>query len=116
MGRDDIRWFDLFSRPGTRRDFVRVGASAAALVALGGNLPARRGDRVPRFRADPFTLGVASGDPHPDGMVLWTRLDAAAVAEAAGPDAPVPVRWELADDDAFRRVLRSGETLALPEL
>jgi alkaline phosphatase D len=85
------------------------------VVALGG-LPARRGDAARRFRSDPFTLGVASGDPTPDGVVIWTRLDATAVAEANEPFARVPVTWELASDDAFRRPVRTGEVLTLPEL
>ncbi|MBW3535888.1 MAG: alkaline phosphatase D family protein [Gemmatimonadetes bacterium] len=116
MKTDDLQWYHLFELRGTRRDFLRAGGSAAALVAMGGALPARRGDAAPRFRADPFTLGVASGDPMPDGVVLWTRLAADTVAEAAGLGTRVPVRWEVADDEAFRRVARRGEALALPEL
>jgi alkaline phosphatase D len=56
---------------------------------------------VPRF-----TLGVASGYPRPDGMVLWTRL--------TGPGLPhqVPVRWEVAEDDTFRRVVAHGTETA----
>ena len=60
----------------------------------------------------PFPLGVASGEPAPDGMVLWTRL-------LDLPDDPAPafpVRWEIAADEAFRTVLRAGEAVALPEL
>jgi alkaline phosphatase D len=112
---DDLRWFDLFGRRCTRRDFVRVGAGASALVALGA-LPARRGDSARPFRSNPFTLGVASGDPTPGGVVLWTRLDPQAVAESSGPSARVPVTWEIAEDQQLRRGLRSGEVLALPEL
>ena len=42
-----------------------------------------------------FALGVASGHPKPDRLVLWTRL--------SGADLPdkVDVRWELAHDEAF---------------
>src|SRR5687767_13087558 len=69
MGLEHLHWFDLLHRPGTRRDFVRLGAGAVALVAAGGALPARRADAAPRFRSDPFDLGVASGDPLPDGVV-----------------------------------------------
>lgn len=116
MGLEDLRWHGLFDRRGTRRDFLRAGGSAAALVALGGTLEARRGDRIPRFASDPFAFGVASGDPHPDGVVLWTRLDPAAVADADGPLSRVPVRWEVAEDEAFRKVARRGDALAIPEL
>ncbi|MGH7475344.1 MAG: alkaline phosphatase D family protein [Longimicrobiales bacterium] len=112
----DLHWYDVFRSGGTRRDFLRVSGSAAALVALGGALPARRGDRRLAFRSDPFKLGVASGDPLPGGVVLWTRLAAEAVAEAGGAGVPVAVRWEVAEDDEFRRGVRTGEVLALGEL
>jgi alkaline phosphatase D len=56
---------------------------------------------------DPFGLGVASGDPAQDSVVLWTRLDPA-------PATPVPVRWELADDEQFSRLRARGEVLAEP--
>ena len=55
----------------------------------------------PRFRDNPFTLGVASGYPRPEGMVLWTRL-----IGDLGP-APIPVRWEIADDEAMRTIVAS---------
>ncbi|WP_433374658.1 alkaline phosphatase D family protein [Actinoplanes sp. CA-142083] len=59
--------------------------------------------------ADVFTLGVASGDPLPDGVVLWTR--------ALGlPDRSFPVRWEIALDSRFARGRRSGTAIARPEL
>lgn len=111
----DVRWFDLFHARGTRRDFLRAGGSAAALVALGA-LPARGSETPIRFRQNPFTLGVASGDPLPGGVVLWTRLAREAIEAAASPSAGVPVAWELSADERFGRVVRRGEALALPEL
>ncbi len=66
------------------------------------------------IRHNPFALGVASGSPSTDGMVLWTRLMAAANAESL-PQVPIEVRWELAGDAQFRRILQSGRELALPE-
>lgn len=65
---------------------------------------------------NPFTLGVASGQPRPDGVVLWTRL----APEPQQPDGGVPalpfgVRWELAVDAGFQRIVRRGEVVALPE-
>ncbi|MBX3587755.1 MAG: alkaline phosphatase D family protein [Ramlibacter sp.] len=68
----------------------------------------------PRLAADPFTLGVASGSPLPDGVVLWTRL--AAPALGAGRRAPVTVHWELAHDEAFTRIEQRGQAQALPAL
>jgi alkaline phosphatase D len=62
-----------------------------------------------RFPAYPFGLGVASGDPLPDGIVLWTRLL---------PDAgtgPVTVQWELGGDESLRTIVRRGHAIARPE-
>lgn len=69
----------------------------------------------PKFIADPFTLGVASGDPNPGGAVLWTRLAPDPFdAMGAGGD-PIPVRYEVAADDRFREVVKTGATIAYPE-
>ena len=66
------------------------GAQAAPRPGATGPLP-----------ADMFTLGVASGDPAPDGFVLWTRLAPDPTGGGGMPDRPVPVRWEVADDERF---------------
>ncbi|HEY7070408.1 MAG TPA: alkaline phosphatase D family protein, partial [Acidimicrobiales bacterium] len=68
----------------------------------------------PRFVGYPFTLGVASGAPTPESVVLWTRLAPEPLAGGGVSEASVVVRWEVATDDAFRRVVRSGtvDTLA----
>ncbi|MFD0688884.1 alkaline phosphatase D family protein [Actinomadura fibrosa] len=69
--------------------------------------------------ADPFQLGVASGDPLPDGFVLWTRL-APRPLEPDGhggmPRVPYTVRYEVAEDAAFRKVVKRGQAVAAPEL
>jgi alkaline phosphatase D len=64
----------------------------------------------------PFRLGVASGSPRPTSIVLWTRLVEAPLAMQ--PIAPVPlaVGWEIAHDDAFKRIAAQGMATALPEL
>jgi alkaline phosphatase D len=111
----DPNWFDLFGVRGTRRDFLRVGGSVAGLVALGA-LPGCGLGRTPRFSTDPFALGVASGDPSPDGVVLWTRLARGAVDGAGVGDRPVDVAWEVAEDPGFARVAASGAAAALPQL
>jgi alkaline phosphatase D len=68
------------------------------------------------FGAYPFSLGVASGDPAPHEVVLWTRL--APIPSASGGMDPVPydVRWEIADDDGFGAVVQSGFATADPNL
>lgn len=98
----------------TRRSFIAGSAAVATTAALGPVGCAFIGGG--RFRDDPFTLGVASGDPSPDGVVLWTRLAPDPLSEAGGMSAaPVPVRWELAEDERFARLVRTGEAMARAE-
>ena len=90
------------------------------LIAFGGAslLPAGslRAARTIRFADDPFTLGVASGYPTPDDVVLWTRLAPTPLAPDGGM-APkvVPVEWEIASDAQFRSIVRSGVEYATPD-
>jgi alkaline phosphatase D len=95
--------------PLSRRDFV-LGAAGLAAAAL----PVPRLLGQPRFGAYPFSLGVASGCPAPDGVVLWTRLAPEPLAGGGMPQAAVEVRWEVAADDAFRRIVRRGTAAASP--
>jgi alkaline phosphatase D len=96
-----------------RRSFVRNTAVLAGALLL----PTSRAFAQPvRFTSTPFTLGVASGDPDETSVVLWTRLAPDPMAPDFGlAQVPVPVRWELADDEGFTRILRSGEVVALPD-
>jgi len=104
----------------SRREFVGIGGMGAAALAFGLAGPSKsEAQSRPRFGGDPFGLGVASGDPLPDGVVLWTRLAPDPLAEdgrGGMPDRRVAVRWELAEDDGFRRVVRRGTEIATPEL
>jgi alkaline phosphatase D len=100
----------LFPRKLTRRSLL-IG-STVAFVANSGR-PARA------LGGYPFTLGVASGNPAPDGVVLWTRLAPEPLSpdpERPGgmPSVPVPVGWEVADDPAMRHVVRRGQADAEP--
>jgi alkaline phosphatase D len=63
----------------------------------------------------PFNLGVASGDPSPDGVVLWTRLAVQPLEPGGGmPPSQVRVDWEVAEDPAMRRVVARGTQPAAP--
>jgi alkaline phosphatase D len=62
-----------------------------------------------------FSLGVASGDPEPDSIVLWTRLAPDPINGGGMPPLPVRVEWEVASDDRMSKLVRSGHTDALPE-
>lgn len=64
-----------------------------------------------------FTLGVASGEPRPDSVVIWTRLAPRPMQPDGGmPGRAVPVLWEVAADERFLRVLQSGSAVADPSL
>ncbi len=104
-------------RPGRRSFLALTGVSTAAFV-LGIEAPAFA-DITATVPADPFGLGVASGDPTPDGVVLWTRLAPDPLApdgHGGMPRRPVPVHWQVATDERFRNVVRSGVAIASPEL
>lgn len=71
----------------------------------------------PRFETTPFSLGVASGDPTQTSVVLWTRLAPIPLrADGGMPLRKIPVRWQLAVDEAVGKVVREGTVLAVPEL
>jgi alkaline phosphatase D len=93
-----------------RRAFLKALAAAGILTS-----PLARAQLLaaPRFANDPFTLGIASGYPMPNSVVLWTRLAPvpAAPGGGLGPET-IPVRWEVARDEAMRSIVASGTTYA----
>jgi alkaline phosphatase D len=104
----------------SRRTFLGLAGVSAAAVVLGTGVPANAftpgGDDVP---ADPFTLGIASGDPEPDSIVLWTRLAPQPLAEdghGGMPRRSFDVHYEVAEDPRFARIVRRGHAVASPEL
>jgi alkaline phosphatase D len=103
----------------TRRTLLLSSAAAGvAGAATTWPLAATAAPYQGPLRSDPFTLGVASGDPDPDGFVLWTRLAPTPLAEdglGGMPSRVVPVEWEVAADERFRRVVRRGVAAARPE-
>ncbi|TFY99377.1 alkaline phosphatase [Ramlibacter henchirensis] len=94
-----------------RRRLLKAAAAAAGLLGLPGcaGSPAR-------WQSDPFSLGVASGSPAADSVVLWTRLLPARGALPDGGQSALPVLWEVAHDPGFSRIVQRGQTLALPQL
>jgi alkaline phosphatase D len=101
-----------------RRQLLQGIGGLAGVMALSG-LPGTNTSGVPPYTGDPFTLGVASGDPLPDGVVLWTRLAPDPLAADAGgglPAQPFGVQWQVAEDERFRSVVRQGAVEARPEL
>jgi alkaline phosphatase D len=78
--------------------------------------PGRAWAQTATLPANPFTLGVASGDPRDDGMVLWTRLAPSPLQPDGGmPPAAVDVRWQIANDEGLTDVVRSGTVRTTPD-
>jgi len=93
-----------------RRHFLATGA--ATLAAAPAILRAQT-----LWRNYPFSLGIASGDPSPDGFVIWTRIAPDPLEPHGGMGMGVlPVTWEVASDDRFQAIVAKGEALARPEL
>jgi alkaline phosphatase D len=85
------------------------GLAVPSIAGAAGSTAARR-----RAAADPFGLGVASGDPKPDGVVLWTRLAPKPLEIGGGMgDREVAVQWEVATDEAFGNVVAKGTETAV---
>ncbi|MEU0158932.1 alkaline phosphatase D family protein [Streptomyces sp. NPDC006261] len=110
------------SRPGgLGRRRLLTGAGAVAALAFTMNLPAAGTASAAeldarRITENPFTLGVASGDPLPGSVLIWTRLAPRPYEPAGGlPAGRVQVSWELAHDEGFRRIVRRGSVTAHAE-
>ncbi|MGR3936935.1 alkaline phosphatase D family protein [Streptomyces sp. BRA346] len=101
-----------------RRRFLTVTGAAAAL-AFSTNLPSAQAAQVrtDALTENPFTLGVASGDPLPDAVVLWTRLAPRAYEPGNGlpEEGAVTVEWQIARDEHFSRVVARGTATAHAE-
>ena len=114
----------------TRRSLL-VGTGAALIAFMagcsgddagGGATTVPADDTTPRpapdLSGDPFTLGVASGDPLPSAVVLWTRLAPEPLADdglGGMPGEEVDVTWEVARDEGFTDLVRSGVAVATPD-
>ncbi len=99
-----------------RRTFLRGAAGAAAATAVGSALTG------PSFSAAlgappaaAFQYGVASGDPLPDGVVIWTRVTPSpAATPGSGEGTPTKVTWLMAEDADLKRVVRRGTVTTSP--
>ncbi|MEU1114909.1 MULTISPECIES: alkaline phosphatase D family protein [unclassified Streptomyces] len=104
--RNDLQ-SSLNSPAPSRRTVVKAAAATAALGAPLAAIPAHAAE------GPAFHHGVASGDPLPDGVLLWTRVTPmpdAVPGSGKGPD--TEVSWEVAEDKGFNRVVGRGSTTA----
>ena len=93
-----------------RRHFLTGAAATLAAPAI------LRAQGV-GFSAFPFSLGVAAGDPAPDGFVIWTRLAPDPLQDHGGMVmAPLPVSWEVGADEQLHEIVAHGSEIARPEL
>ncbi|MEH2558075.1 alkaline phosphatase D [Bradyrhizobium algeriense] len=95
-----------------RRRFLTGSLASAAVASPFGIV---RGAPV-TFSTDPYTLGVASGCPREDSVILWTRLAPRPLEEGGMPASPVEVEWQVAEDEGFARIAAHGVVRATAEL
>ncbi|ARV59581.1 alkaline phosphatase [Nostocales cyanobacterium HT-58-2] len=111
---DKLHFERLLSTKVRRRSFLlAVGTSTGLAVASQGS---HKVVAQPRFSDYPFSLGVASGDPLPNSVVLWTRLAPDPLNGGGMPQQNVLVQWQIATDDSMKHIVKRGRVLATPEL
>jgi alkaline phosphatase D len=102
----------------SRRRFIGGTASVVGAVSLGtpvwGGATLSGCEPRPQLPDGLFALGVASGDPRHDSVVLWTRLAPSPLEGGGMPAVDVPVRYEVARDERFRHVVARGLVKARP--
>src|SRR5215471_20333755 len=103
--RDTIRFYERFTSGLSRREVMKLAWFTGAGL-LAAPLATRRLTATPIFDAYPFSLGVASGDPQPDGVVLWTRLAPKPLEGGGMPQRPVAVEWQVATDEKMNQVVQ----------
>jgi alkaline phosphatase D len=104
-----------------RRFLVLGGLGTLAACSSSGSprpttSPVGTAAPVPGVDDSAYSLGVASGDPLPGAVVLWTRLAPKPLEGGGMPDRPVDVQWQVATDERFTAVVAGGITTATPEL
>ncbi|MCQ6277106.1 alkaline phosphatase D family protein [Bacillus sp. V3B] len=103
-----------------RRNFLKntgKGVGVALGVTIANSLPVNFASAAESNKLQyPFTLGIASGDPLPDGVVLWTRLAPDPLNGGGMDHHPFPVQWEVSLDSKFQNVVKRGTELSKPQL
>ncbi|MEU1510577.1 alkaline phosphatase D family protein [Streptomyces sp. NPDC005811] len=98
-----------------RRRLLTAGAAVAGAAASAQLwLPATAHAAANTLPENVFSLGVASGDPLPDGIVLWTRLAPDPLDGGGMAQQDVAVQWEISPDARFASSVRRGTATARP--
>src|SRR3954451_9854623 len=98
----------------SRRKFLAASSSLAAAAVWSSRAVGALKQNV-KLPDQPFQIGVASGDPSPDGFVIWTRLAPKPLEGGGMPAEAVEVAWQVAEDEAMSRVVAKGTTVANPD-
>ena len=93
--------WDRLTRRQTLIGFAAAGGIGSALGLAGCDEKQKAAET---FDAS-FGHGVASGDPKGDAIIIWTRV-------TTSETSPVPVRWTVAADPDFGKVIAEGESQA----
>lgn len=101
----------LLRADANRRQFL-LSTSALALWPFLDLRIAEAADRSLRMPDDPFQLGIASGDPAPDGFVIWTRLCPDPLHGGGMPAEDMRVEWQVAHDEGMQRIAAKGVATA----
>lgn len=104
--KNDFQLANLLSR----RNFLS-GATALGGLILASRYSTSAWAQI-SYDKNPFSLGIASGDPWPDGIVLWTRLAPRPLEGGGMPPNDVPVRWKIAADEGMKNIVQQGTATA----
>ncbi len=94
-----------------RRQLLKALAIATATMSVSNRPWAQV-----KFESNPFILGVASGSPTANSIVLWSRLIDSGIFGSRLQNEPIEVKWEIAEDAEFKKIIKVGISMALPEL
>ena len=120
---DNFNFERLLSSKVKRRSLL-IGAGALTGIAIAQARPvtgfaSQHSTKIvaqPTLSGYPFSLGVASGDPLPDSVVLWTRLAPSPLDGGGMPPDLVPVQWQVSANERMSQIVKSGTVIAKPEL
>lgn len=99
----------------SRRQLMNA-AAILGTAAVAAPIFSRKTQAAPIFLDYPFQLGVASGDPTPNGVVLWTRLAPKHLEGGGMPAVNVEVQWDVSTTANFSNIVQTGTEIARPEL
>ena len=121
---DEICKTHLMASPISRRMFFALSASVVVVAcsknesstdpspdsSVASTSVAPTTSPVPQtdLTSDPFTLGVASGDPTDQSVILWTRLAVDSLNGGGMPAQDIEVLWEVSSTDTFDDIVSSG--------